>query len=157
MLRPKLLVIDTNVCVDYLLGTQPYCHDILSLFEKCARENISLLYAPTTLKDVFYIIPRQLRRMDANNDVAHDQSAREQIAWACVETITGIATAIPQALPECNLAWMLRHRHGDFEDNLIVAAAETCDADYVVTYDKTLIEHFAPVCITPEQASDLLD
>jgi predicted nucleic acid-binding protein len=51
---------------------------------------------------------------------------------------------------------MLRTKHGDLEDNLVIAAAETCNADYVVSYDRKMLEHFSPACITPEQASHLL-
>ena len=70
--------------------------------------------------------------------------------------MTEIAAAAPLTLPECDLAWMLRTRHPDLEDNLIIAAAETCNADYVVSYDRDLLEHFSPACITPEQACNLL-
>lgn len=51
---------------------------------------------------------------------------------------------------------MLRTKHGDLEDNLVIAAAETCNADYVVSYDREMREHFSPTCITPEQANHLL-
>lgn len=70
--------------------------------------------------------------------------------------MTEIAVAAPLSLPECDLAWMLRGKHGDFEDNLIIAAAETCNADYVVSYDRAMLEHFSPACITLEQANNLL-
>lgn len=156
MLRPTSLVIDTNVWVDYLLGVEPFCQETVCLFDKCTHNSVSLLYTPTTLKDVFYIVPRQLQRIPPGGDATQETFARERIAWACIETITSIATAIPLSLPECNLAWMLRHKHGDLEDDLVVAAAETCGADYIVTYDQELIDHFAPVCITPVQAYDLL-
>ena len=78
------------------------------------------------------------------------------VAWACVRTMTEIAVAAPLSLAECDLAWMLRTKHGDLEDNLVIAAAETCNADYVVSYDRKMLEHFSPACITPEQASHLL-
>lgn len=156
MLRPKLLVVDTNVWIDYLLGKEPFCTEIVQLFGVASDKGVSLLYAPTTLKDVFYIVPRQLRRESPSKDAVPEEQSRARIAWACVEAITRIATAAPQSMAECNLAWMLRHKHADLEDNLIIAAAETCNADYVITYDRRLIEDFAPVCITPSRATDLL-
>jgi predicted nucleic acid-binding protein len=70
--------------------------------------------------------------------------------------MTEIAVAAPVSPPEFDLAWTLRSRHADLEDNLIIAAAETCNADYVVSYDRAMLEHFSPVCITPEQACNLL-
>ena len=67
-----------------------------------------------------------------------------------------IAVAAPVSQPECDLAWMLRSTHADLGDNLIIAAAETCNADYVVSYDRAMLEHFSPACVTPEQACNLL-
>jgi predicted nucleic acid-binding protein len=71
--------------------------------------------------------------------------------------MTEIAVAVGQSLPECSLAWMLRSEHPDLEDNLIMAAAETSNVDFVVTYDKDMLEHFSPACITPAQALRLLE
>lgn len=155
MLRPRLFVVDTNVWIDYLLGNEPFCTSIVRFSEEAVSRDASLLYAPTTLKDVYYIGPRELRCRSSLED-KHAPSALNRIAWACVESINSIATAAPQSKPEYNLAWMLRHKHGDLEDNLVMTAAETCDANYVVTYDQQLITHFSPVCITPEQALELL-
>ena len=156
LLSPRLLLVDTCAWIAYLVGEEPGCSEVRGLFEECARQDVTMLYAPTTLKDVFYIVPRRLRRdaVAAGEDVEGLSFA--PAAWACVRTMTEIAVAAPQALPECDLAWMLRHEHDDFEDNLILACAETCGADYVVTFDKLLLERFSPACITPAQALSLL-
>ena len=71
--------------------------------------------------------------------------------------MTEIATAARVAEPECQLARMLKSRHTDFEDNLIMAIADSCDVDYVLTYDQQLIEHFRPACITPDELLNALE
>ena len=156
LLHPSSVLVDTCVWVAYLMGVQPQCAEATQLFEACALNDVTLLYAPTTLKDVFYIVPRQARRdaLAAGEDV--DGVSFVPLAWAAVRKITEIAVAAPQALSECELAWTLRSRHADFEDNLVVAAAETCGADYVVTYDQAFISHYTPVCVTPGQLLALL-
>ena len=156
LLHPSSALIDTCVWVAYLMGVQPQCTEITELFEACARNGVTLLYAPTTLKDVFHIIPRQARRdaIAAGENVA--DVSFSPLAWAAVQKITEIAAAAPQALPECELAWMLRSRHADLGNNLIVAAAETSGADYVVTYDQAFISHYTPACVTPSQLLALL-
>ena len=155
MLDAKTFLVDTNVRIHYFLAIEPHYEAILSFFETVDRCGGTLLFAPTTLKDVFFLIPRILRR----ESLAAGQSEEISfipIAWACVRTMTEIAVAAPLSLAECDLAWMLRTKHGDLEDNLVIAAAETCNADYVVSYDRKMLEHFSPACITPEQASHLL-
>lgn len=156
LLHPSSILVDTNVWIAYLLGIRPNCEEATELFEACARQGIALLYAPTTIKDVFYVVPREARRIakGQGEDVSHVSFS--PLAWASVRKITEVAAAATLSLPECELAYMLRGKHDDFEDNLIIAAAETCNADYVATYDKDLVSHFAPACATPKQLLSIM-
>ena len=156
MFEIRSLLIDTNLWVDYFVGNEPYAREVMELFEECDRRAVTLMYAPTSLKDVFYLVPRSLRRaaIDSGTDVG-DVSFKPA-AWACVEKMTEIAVSATLSLAECELAWMLRNSHADLEDDLVVAAAETGKASYVVTYDTELLRHFAPVCVTPSQVLTLL-
>ena len=155
MLDAKTFLIDTNVWIDYFMASEPHCQTILSFFEMVDQRGGTLLYAPTTLKDVFFLIPRILRR-EAVASGQLEETSFAPAAWACVRTMTEIAVAAPLSLTECDLAWTLRATHGNLEDNLVIAAAETCNADYIVTYDRAMLERFSPACITPEQANNLL-
>lgn len=155
MFDAKTFLVDTNVWIDYFMASEPHYKAVLSFFEAVDQRGGTLLYAPTTLKDVFFLIPRILRR-EATASGELEEVSFDPAAWACVRTMTEIAVAAPLSLPECDLAWMLRTTHGDLEDNLVIAAAETCNADYVVSYDRAMLEHFSPACITPEQANKLL-
>ena len=156
MLRPRLFLVDTSVWIDFFLRGERGYEEARQFFMEAERREIGLLYTATTLKDVFYLIPRRLRTRALSEGDATEVSFAPA-AWACVRAMTEIATVAPLSLPECDLAWMLRNKHGDFEDNLVIAAAETCNADYVVTYDRELLEHFPPACITPQQALELLE
>lgn len=155
MFDAKTFLVDTNVWIDYFMASEPHYKAVLSFFEAVDQRGGTLLYAPTTLKDVFFLIPRILRR-EAIAAGEIEETSFAPAAWACVRTMTEIAVAAPLSLPECDLAWMLRTTHGDLEDNLVIAAAETCNADYVVSYDRDMLEDFSPACITPEQANQLL-
>ena len=157
MVGIKTLLLDTNVWVSYVLAQEPYAQVVHRLVEAAGKYGVTLAYAPSTLKDVFYIVPRSLRR-----DAIAAGSYKEGIsfrpaAWGSVKKITEIAVAAPQSLVECEMAWSLRNIHYDYEDNLVFAAAETCNADYVVTTDEEFLEHFGPACITPEQATHLIE
>ena len=157
MVGIKSLLFDTNVWISYFLARDPEYATVARLIVQAEKFGITLLYTPTVLKDMFYIAPRILRQQAIEEGTYVEEASFKPAAWASVRKITEIAVAVPQALPECDLAWMLRNTHNDYEDNLLFAAAETCNADYVVTTDKAFLEHFAPACITPEQALRLIE
>lgn len=154
---PKALLLDTNVWISFFVDGDPSHDEAVLLLKEAIRNNVTLCYTASTLKDVFYIVPRRARSKasDAGFDVTHATFA--PIAWACIDEMTEIAVAVGQSLPECSLAWMLRGEHPDLEDNLIMAAAETSNVNFVVTYDRDMLEHFSPACITPAQALRLLE
>lgn len=158
LLNPSKVLVDTNVWLGYLVGEEPVCSEVKRMLEACCRHDVELFYAPTTLKDLFYLLPRVVKRRDAQTetDSAADVSLLPA-AWACVRLVADLATAAPLTSVECELGWTLRGTHSDLEDNLVVAAAETCGAAYLVTYDKALSRHYAPACIQPEQLARLLE
>ncbi|MBQ6490745.1 MAG: PIN domain-containing protein [Atopobiaceae bacterium] len=156
MVKSNALLVDTNVWVGYFLAEEPHAEEVHRFFAEAQELGITLIYAPSTIKDVFYAIPRRMR-LAAQKDGRDEDVSYLPAAWACVRKMAEIAVAASQSRAECDKAWMLRSTHGDFEDNLLMATAETCNADYVVTYDKRLLERFAPVCATPGQVLRLLE
>ncbi len=148
----RRLLLDTNIWIAFFLDMGALTDEITELVNSCMRNSIELLYAPTTLKDVFYIVPRQLKRIEEEKGEQTSPAARRATAWACAQGMREIATPAPLTGAECDLAHMLRSLNADLEDNLVVACAETCHADYIVTLDKQLIEAFSPSCVTPAQA-----
>lgn len=152
----RLVLVDTNVWLAYFLGVQPQCSESLRMIEACLASGTELVYAPTAPKDVFYIIQRELRRRQVEQVDGGDEQAKSNrgvsfapAAWACVERMGELATAAPLGAAECELARMLRSKHGDYEDDLVIACAETVDARFVATFDEQLISRFSPVCVRP--------
>ncbi len=146
------LLLDTNVWLDYFMGEGPCIDEISRLISHAQASSLSLLYAPTTAKDLFYLIPRRLRMRGGDDGVSYAPAA-----WACLNRMMEIAAAAPLSFPECELARMLRKKFPDFEDNLIIAAAETAGVDYIVTQDKVFLKQVPEACITPVRALELLD
>lgn len=146
------LLLDTNVWLDYFMGEGPCVDEISRLIAHAQASSLSLLYASTTAKDLFYLIPRRLRMRGGDGEVSYAPAA-----WACLDRMMEIAAAAPLSFPECELARMLRKKFPDFEDNLIIAAAETADVDYIVTQDKAFLKQVPEACITPARALELLD
>ena len=130
--------------LDYYLQEGAF-HEAKRLVELAEAGKIDLLYAPTTAKDVFYILPRRLARRNANGINVSFASA----SWACIEHMMQLA--------ECEMARMLGKRMPDLEDNLIIASGETADVDYVVTSDRRMLEAMPEVCLTPVRALEMIE
>ncbi len=150
------LLLDTNVWLDYFMGEGPSLDEISGLIAGGQAGAATLLYAPTTAKDLFYLIPRRLRARGGggSGDAA---TSYAPAAWACLDRMMEIAVAAPLSFPECELARMLRRKFPDFEDNLIIAAAEAGKADYIVTQDREFLRLAPEMCIAPARALELLE
>lgn len=60
------------------------------------------------------------------------------MTWDCLNHMAEIAVAVPIGEPQVWLARHYRDLHEDYEDDLVLAAVETSQADYFVTGDKRL-------------------
>ena len=147
----RTLLLDTNGWLTYFLRRKEDLEAIDAIVALGTTNDLTLAYAPTTAKDLFYLIPRCLRERGGGSAVSYKPAA-----WACLNRLMEIAAAAPQTLGECERARMLRHEFGDFENNLIMASAAAVKADYVVTNDKRLLKAMPEDCITPARAVDLL-
>ncbi len=153
----KRVLFDTNVLVDYHMG-RPGAHTVCELINTLMAGEVSIFVAATSLKDLYYLLERffkQEQRAAAGDGAAVDAKAASvarQIAWQCVDQTLEWATVANMGHAEAKVAWMLRGLHGDFEDDLILAAAENTDVDLVVTSDAALIAHATCACLTPADA-----
>lgn len=155
MLKKKpQLMIDTNVWLEYFTRSGQNPQAAKRLMEHAAEDHATLLYTPSTAKDVFYLLPRIMRRAasPADKDISFQPAA-----WAAITFMRDVATAGPLSAAECSLAAVMRTMFGDFEDNLIFACAETSECDFIVTHDQRFLERFPEVCITPKRAVELIE
>ena len=104
MMRPRALLLDTNVWIAHLLAQEPHARELQQLVEAAIAADVALLYTPSSLKDVFFIIPRALRREAMALGKDHRDRSFTPAAWACVRAITEMGVAATQALPECEMA-----------------------------------------------------
>lgn len=148
---PVRYLLDTNIWLYFFLGEDAYKHEIMDLIASGQDDGVDILFTPTTAKDLFYVLPRALRRAGA---IGPDETMGS-IAWGCLERMFELATPVPQSAAECHIARMLRSTIPDFEDAMIIAAAETAGADYIVTLDKELLRDMPEVCVDPTRAREL--
>ncbi len=110
-----------------------------------------LLYAPQSLKDVFYLLSRTLKKLHGEGSLTEQFALScQETAWACVENMASIATCAPV---DEGTAWIARHLrgvHADLEDNMILACLENKAVECFVTNDASLLGKCAKPAFTPE-------
>ena len=158
--RLEGVLLDTNVLIDYALGREPQGGVCAELLEELVRGDKTVYVAAVSLKDLFYVvenyITRQARADHGGVLLPGDAAAATRIAWSCVERMLDIALVPNLGYAECREACMLRGVHGDFEDDLVVAAALHLGADCLVTSDERLMRHAPIACLAPQDALVLL-
>lgn len=156
---PTRILVDTCVWVDNYLGFRLGHADAATLISRADELGISLLYAVTTAKDTYYMIGHVLKarvRHGGAELTSGDAVAIDEIAWACLANMEEIATAVGLDASDVWLAKKLKAVHGDFEDNVIIAAARRAQADYLVTNDATLLRDAPIAALSAADACALL-
>lgn len=135
---------DTNIWIDFYLGNRPGHFAAKTLIVDGAREGVAPLVAVTSLKDVFFIFQQENKRATREQFGGLSESqglAASAAAWAIVEHMLEFATVVGADHGDAHLATKFKPVHGDFEDDLVLAAAMRADADFLVTNDQTLQRH----------------
>ncbi|MDO4532294.1 MAG: PIN domain-containing protein [Coriobacteriia bacterium] len=153
------MVVDTNVWLDNYLHNRDGYEAARNFFNLLSSLDIRPLYSAATLKDVFYIIASSLKteiHREGSTLTKGDTLAIREIAWACVENMRELGTAVCVDEADLWLACKYRRLHGDLEDNLVLAAAERVHADYLVTSDAQLIRKSTVAAFTPADMATFL-
>lgn len=156
---PRRVVVDTNVWLDVYLPMRRGHDTARTALEAAASRDVDLLYAPTTAKDVFYLVPQILKRSAlASGERLSQEDARalKSLAWGVVDNMAEVATAVGTDASDLWLARKYRRVHDDFEDDLVIAAAQRTEADLVLTSDTALLRHSPVACMTPEDFTELV-
>lgn len=158
--KPSILLLDTNVWLDNYLGYRRHSAESRELIIRSSEAGITLSYAATSIKDVFYCINSELKRLirQQKGDVSEsDAQACNETAWSCIQSMSALAVAATVAEPQVSLARHYRGFNQDFEDDLILAAMECSKADYLVTNDGLLQRKCPFPTLTPKDMLSLLN
>ena len=166
--RPNtpIFLFDTNVWVDYFLGRPEVIQAITDLIKLIRKNHLSIATTVSIKKDVFYIVPRELRRLaltqmqqegcDKGGRVPSQQSFT-QVAWATLDQMDNLATIVPMGMREDFYARNLRKDLSDYEDDTVLATAKSINAERLITSDRRMLDRFPELCMTPAQALEILD
>lgn len=145
---PCRLLLDTNVWLDYYGPSRSGHAAAMKLIADAIASGAELLYAITSSKDLFYLIAAGLKRQyrDEHDGALTDGAARaaQEVAWGCLGHMNEVATPVGCDMLDVQLARKQRRLHGDYEDDLVIAAVMRSQRCLLVTRDEGLLRH-APV------------
>ena len=138
------MLLDTNVWLDYYLPWRSGYARARQLIELALEQGQTLAYAVSSIKDVFYMVAAEYKSAERAATGALSESAARAAAaaaWGCVNNMQEIACAVPLDHTDVWVAAKQRVLHGDFEDDLVIAAAMRGKVAYLVTNDEALLRH----------------
>lgn len=157
---PIKILVDTNIWLDYFLARGVHHHAVSAFIAKTyGREDIALYVPSLSLKDLAYQLA-SLMKLDARRagkDISSDiAAATREVSWGCMRSVLEKALVAPIGHTEVLGAFTYKRIHDDFEDDLVLAALDAVDANFLMTHDDTLRRHVGDFCITAEEGLELL-
>lgn len=130
-----VILIDTNVILDFLTMRQPYYEDARDILQQCASEQLQGYMAFHSLPNIFYI----LRKSHSETD------RRGMLKKLC------LVLRVTDASHEKVCDAIAYHEFSDFEDCLQYECAKEVSADYIVTRNVEDFRCSEVKAITPKE------
>lgn len=130
-----VVLIDTNVLLDYLETREPYFEDSYRILLLCAEEKVKGYMAFHSVPNIFYIMRR-----------THDKESRRKLLNEICNILTVVGASHEKIVDAIN-----REDFPDFEDCLQVQCAREIRADYIVTRNEEDFAHSEIEAVTPEE------
>ena len=147
------VLVDTSIWLDKYLMDRKGAAAANELLALCVAEDVALLYPLHALHDVFWQVSADIKGwvQQSYGDMSeHWEPVINGRAWDCVDNMTELGAPVGADGSDVWIARHLREINTDFEDNMVLAAAERAKADYLVTRDKHLIQKATVAALTPE-------
>ena len=157
--RELSFLVDSNVWLDAFID-RSVMHEDANGFLKRAYESGTALYtAIETTKDVYYLLSCELKRMqraECGTVTEPFANAVNEAAWSCLSVMRRISTVVAADAHDMIEATVMRSDHEDYEDNLIIAAAQRAQVSHIVSSDKALQKHSPIPCIGIREALEIM-
>jgi len=152
------ILVDTNVWVDNYVPDRPRHQTVGDLLSAAIVQGHDLLFSALSAKDVFYLVSHAYKETArlGGSLMESQAGAINEVAWACVENMGRLATAVGVDVSDLWLAQKNKPVHSDFEDDLILAASVRAKVDYLVTSDKQLAGKAPVTALSPEEMVGVL-
>ena len=135
-----VILVDTNVVLDFLVVRKPYFDNAKQIIWLCAEDKVKGYIAFHSLPNIYYILHRDY----------DSRERRKMLEWVCmVLQVTGASHE-----KVCNA--ILREDFKDFEDCLQDECAKEIKADYIVTRNITDFSHSDVKAVTLEDFLEIV-
>lgn len=154
------ILVDSCVWVDNYLGHHPRHDDSFAFLNRAYEVGATLLYGASKLETIFYVLVAEAKRMiraEKGGVRNADAASARAFAWGCLQNMRDFATAVGVDEADLWLASKYRSVSSDFEDNVLIAAAQRANADYLVTWDAALLRTPIVRTATPLEMLALID
>lgn len=155
----KTMLVDTNVWLDDCLVYRPNHKQSKEFLLKASSTDLNLVFAPHQTKDVFGLVGKLTKeciKRESGTLTQADASFAKQYAWSYLDYMSAVATPIACDVSDVWLAQKQRKIHGEYEDDLVIAAAMRAGAT-IITNDEKLIKHCPVAVLTVDDAMKYLD
>ncbi len=119
--KSRKLLVDSNVVVDLLQLREPFLDDALAIFETAIRDVVLLVVTVKQVSDIHYLMSSSL----------HSKEEASQL----LRKLLRLVVVVDAAASDVDVS--LARDYADFEDGLLMAAAERLKLDAIVTRDAT--------------------
>ena len=151
----RKVLCDTNVWLDYYIGARKGHKTALQLIREGIRNDVAFMVPASCLGDFFYLCQADFKKAlkAVYGEIGESQGlAAQEGAWANLAHLLDLATVVGADHGDAYIALKHRAIHGDFEDDLVIAAALRSDADCLVTDDEKLRRNSPVQTLTAEEA-----
>lgn len=155
----NIIVVDTNVWLDYLLGNRALHEPSKRFIVEAKRQDIPLVIPSHSVKDVFFIFQQQIKaanRADGKQDAETAALCARRAAWSAIDLIMELATVGPSDQSDAWIASKQRSLHPDYEDDLVIACAMRLNTRLLVTNDETFIKHSPVPTLSARDAFEVI-
>lgn len=156
-MKPGRILLDTNVWLDYFFNRGDSGSRVRKLLDVIDAHGSLIVTTSGIMKDVFYLAGATLKNEARLAQVEPDSAAAREVSWECIRIIQQRSQVIEGDTSICLHAMTLRGYHDDFEDDLLIAAAQQNDVTLLISSDKELLAHAPVPCLTPDDATVLLE
>ena len=105
------ILLDTNVLLDYLLHRDDHAKMAEAVMELGAKNNITLLCASLSLKDIAYLSSSAIRREFKPNESEVENFTRgflsSRVPWRCIEQVKEMCDIVAVDESTCDKAFSL--------------------------------------------------
>lgn len=140
-MKSMVILIDTNVALDFLTMRQPYYNDARNVIMICAKEKVKGYIAFHSLPNFFYILRKNYSEADR----------RAMLKKLCtVLEVTGAShDKVCEAIEQVGFS--------DFEDCLQDECAREISADYIITRNLDDFRTSQVKAVTPQKLLEIIN